>query len=103
MSRAGAGRSGRAAPLRRRAKAHAGAKGGASAASAGDDRDPDPAHADTHPLWGDGHQPAGRDAARTSASGNARHEIGRASGRERGCTYVEIGGVAGTLKKKKKK
>src|SRR3546814_15336980 len=57
---------------------------GSSDLSAGDDRDPDPAHADTHPLWGDGHQPAGRDAARTSASGNARHVVGAAGGSRRG-------------------
>ena len=34
-----------------------GVQGRASAASAGDDRDPDPAHADAHPIWRDGRQP----------------------------------------------
>ena len=57
----------RAAPLRRRAADDAGEQGRAAAASAGDDRDPDPAHADPHPLWRDGRQPARRDAARAAS------------------------------------
>ena len=54
----------RAAPLRRLAAPAPLAKGRAAAAPAGDDRDPDPAHADAHPLWRDGRQPDRRDAAR---------------------------------------
>ena len=46
-------------------------QGGAAAASAGDDRDADPAHADAHPLWRDGRQPARRDAARPPADRDA--------------------------------
>ena len=38
-------------------------EGRAPAASAGDDRDADPAHADPDPLWRDGRQPDRRDAA----------------------------------------
>ena len=38
-------------------------EGRASAASAGDDRDADPAHADADPIWRDGRQPDRRDAA----------------------------------------
>src|SRR3546814_18971330 len=39
----------------------------------------------------------------TVYSDDARLEIGRGSGRERGCQYVEVWGVGGSLKKKKKK
>ena len=38
-------------------------EGRAAAASAGDDRDADPAHADADPIWRDGRQPDRRDAA----------------------------------------
>ena len=54
------------------------AKGRAAAASAGDDRDADPAHADAHPLWRDGRQPARRDAAGPPADRDAGDQ--RASG-----------------------
>src|SRR3546814_19780575 len=40
-----------------------------------------------------------RRPVRTCRAGSS--QIGRASGRERGCQYVQIPGVAGSLKKKK--
>ena len=49
-------------------------QGRAAAASAGDDRDADPAHADADPLWRDGRQPARRDAARPPADRDAGGE-----------------------------
>jgi ATP-dependent DNA helicase RecG len=43
----------------------------ATAASAGDDGDPDPTHADAHALWRDGRESAGRNAAGASADRDA--------------------------------
>ena len=70
----------RAASLRRVAAPAAEREGRAPAASAGDDRDPDPAHADADPLWRDGRQPDRRDAAGANAdrdAGDQRPETGR--------------------------
>ena len=64
----------RAAPLRRRPAADAGAEGGAAAAPAGDDRDADPAHPHAHPIWRDGREPARRDAAGPAAGRDAGGE-----------------------------
>ena len=68
----------RAASLRRVAAAAAGVQGRASAASAGDDRDADPAHADADPIWRDGRQPDRRDAAGPDAGRNAGDQRGAA-------------------------
>ncbi len=51
---------------------------GRHTASAGDDRDADPAHADAQPIWRDGCQPARRDAAGPSADRDAGI-VGRAA------------------------
>ena len=64
----------RAAPLRRRPAADADAEGQAHAALPGDDRHPDPAHADAGAIWRDGRQPPRRDAAGPPAD---RHPRGR--------------------------
>ena len=50
------------------------------AAPAGDDRDPDPAHADAHPIWRDGRQRDRRDAAGPNPGRNPRDQR-RAAGR----------------------
>ena len=74
----------RAAPLRRVAAAAARVEGRAAAASAGDDRDADPAHADADPIWRDGRQPDRRDAAGPNAGRNPRDQRGAAArGRRR--------------------
>ena len=64
----------RAASLRRVAAAAARVQGRAAAASAGDDRDADPAHADAYPIWRDGRQPDRRDAAGPDAGRDARDQ-----------------------------
>ena len=69
----------RAASLRRRPADDARAEGRAAAASAGDDRDADPAHADAHPLWRDGRQPPRRDAAGPPAGRDAGDQRGTAA------------------------
>ena len=69
----------RAASLRRVAAAAARVQGRASAASAGDDRDADPAHADAHPIWRDGRQPDRRNAAGPDAGRDAGDQRGAAA------------------------
>ena len=73
----------RAASLRRVAAPAAVGQGRAPAASAGDDRDADPAHADADPIWRDGRQPHRRDAAGPEADRNAGDQRGEIARRDR--------------------
>ena len=67
----GTGGGRRAAPVRRGGADDAAGQGGPPAASARNDRDADPAHADAGAIWRDGRQPARRDAAGAPADRNA--------------------------------
>ena len=74
----------------------AGAEGRAAAASAGDDRDADPAHPDAHPLWRDGRQPARRDAAGPPADRDPGDQprAARRGGRRRSAAISRAGSQA---------